>query len=202
MTRWFPSIVALAMLGACDSVEDGNETENEEEVITTVVLTFAPNGGGADVVATWADPEDDGNPVIDAITLSDAEDYTLSVEFFNELEEEPEDITEEIADEDDEHQIFFTGSAVQSPATGANAEAVVTQMYDDMDGGGLPVGLENTITTDATGSGTFTVTLRHLPPESGEAVKVDGLAEDVAAGGLASIAGDTDISVDFDLTVN
>lgn len=45
------------------------------------------------------------------------------------------------------------------PATGDNAVAVVKHVYDDQDAGGLPVGLENTFTTDPSGTGEFTVTL-------------------------------------------
>ena len=38
-----------------------------------------------------------------------------------------------------------------------------------------------------TGTGTLTVILRHLPPENDVAVKVEGLAEQVAADGIDSI---------------
>ena len=183
------TIAALALTVACNP-DEMTDDENPEEVITTVTLTFTP-GTGSDVVASFVDLQD-GNPTVDPITLSDAEDYTLTVEFLNELEDPAEDITEEIMDEDDEHQVFFTGGAVST---------LVTHAYDDQDGGGLPVGLDNTITTDAVGTDTLTVTLRHLPPEGGEAVKVAGMAETVAAEGFGAIGGDTDVSVDFDLTV-
>ncbi|MFT5684716.1 MAG: hypothetical protein ACI8RZ_005660, partial [Myxococcota bacterium] len=69
------------------------------------------------------------------------------------------------------------------------------------DDGGLPVGLENTITTLAVGSGELTVTLRHLPLESDQAVKVDGLAEDVADGGFGAIGGENDVQVTFNIEV-
>lgn len=186
MLRYLPVAV---LLSAC---VDTPPTGDDPEVITTVELTFTPAGGGTDVVASWADPENDGSPVIDSIVLLDTEDYALSVAFLNELEDPAEDITAEIEDEAEHHQIFFTGTALD----------VITVDYADTDSGGLPIGLANDVTTDATGTGELTVTLRHLPDEGGVAVKVAGLAETVAADGdFSGIPGDTDASVTFPVTV-
>ena len=194
----------LLFTGACADVEGDDhdhDHDHENEVITTVELAFTPQSGGSALVFTWADPEDDGSPVIDDIALTDGETYDVALSFLNELEDPPEDITEEIGDEAEEHQVFFTGSGVQGPATGTNANAVVEQAYGDSDGDGLPLGLDNTFATLGTGSGELTVTLRHLPEENGSAVKVDDLAEDVASGGLGSIGGDTDVDVTFNIAV-
>ena len=96
----------LALLAGCGDVEKPAET-NEEEVITTVQLTFSPSDGGDAVVAAWDDPENDGSPVIDSIVLSDAADYSLAVRFLNAFEDPAEDITEEVDAESDQHQVFF-----------------------------------------------------------------------------------------------
>lgn len=197
---WVVPLFTLAM-GACNDASNPEGELNENEVITTVVATFTPQSGGTALVYRWADPENDGDPVVDAIELSDAEDYTLGVQFLNELEDPPEDITLEVDAESDVHQVFFFGTAVAGPATGPNPEAVVTQAYADSDTNGLPVGLENTIVTDTVGTGTFTVLLRHMPPESETAVKVAGLAEDAATNGFDALPGDTDAEVGFDLVV-
>lgn len=198
MTRLLP--LPLLLLVACGDVEKPDET-NPEEVITTVGLVFTPDSGGAASEFRWADPENDGSPVIDDIMLTDGESYTLAVSFLNELEDPAEDITEEVDAESDQHQVFFTGSAVEGPATGENASAVVSQAYDDTDANGFPVGLSNLIGTLGAGSGTFTVTLRHMPPEDGSDVKTGELAGDVATGGIESLPGDTDATVDFSLMV-
>jgi len=196
----------LLTLSACSDVEghdhDGHDHhDHEHEVMTTVILTFTDIATAEELVFTWADPENDGSPVVDDILLVDGVDYAVGLQILNELEEPAEDITPEIADEDDEHQFFFTGSAVEGPATGANPDAVVVHAYADTDINGLPLGLENDILTVAAGSGDFTVTLRHMPPESGNAVKVEGLAEDVAEGGFSSIGGADDIQITYSLTV-
>ena len=192
----------LLLLSGCQDVEDDHDHDHEHEVMTTITLTFSPESGGDDLVFSWADPEDDGSPVIDDIMLADGENYDVAMSVFNELEEPAEEVTPEILDEADQHQVFFTGSAVQGPATGMNASAVVEHEYADQDEGELPLGLSNRIDAQlGTGSGELIVTLRHMPPESGEAVKVAGLAEDVAEGGFGSIGGANDIQVTFPLTV-
>jgi hypothetical protein len=189
----------LALTG-CFDVENPDEGENEGEVITRVSLTFTPDGGGDAVVAAFADPENDGNPTVDPITLANGTSYRLALTFENQLADPVEDLTVEVAAEADEHQVLVYGSAVQGPATGDNAAAVVTHAYADEDDAGLPIGLENTITATAAGSGDFKVMLRHLPAEGGVAVKVEGLAESFAVDGNG-IAGDADVDVTFALTV-
>ena len=200
--RSLMTVATLAlMLGTgCNDVNDP-DGDNEEEVITTVGLVFTPQGGGDTVNASWADPENDGSPVIDDITLAAGTTYDLAVTFTNELADPAEDITEEVEAEDDEHQVFYLGSAVEGPANVGNAEAVATHAYADNDGEGNPVGLANTVEATTAGSGEFQVVLRHLPPEDGTPIKVAGLARTVSDSGVGTLPGDSDVDVTFDLTV-
>ncbi|MEM6929966.1 MAG: hypothetical protein AAF602_23715 [Myxococcota bacterium] len=191
------TLLLAAGLVACTGETDPVDGE-EMEVITTLTLIFTPQSGGADLEFVATDPMNTGDLTVDPIELSDAEDYDLAVTFFNDLEDE--DITEEIEEEDDEHQVFFTGSGVVGPASDS-MDAVVTHAYGDTDGGGLPIGLANSVVTDAEGTGDFTVTLRHLPPENDVVVKVAGLEDIVAMEGFGGIPGENDIQVTFDLTV-
>lgn len=201
ITRTFISLslcASLSAIAACG--DDAADHGNENEVITTVTLTFTPEGGGTVVTAAFNDPDGDGGdpPTVDPIDLV-AGAYTMTVTFENRLEDPPEDITAEVSDESDEHQIFFTGTAVTGPA-GEQAGAPLTHAYSDTDANRLPVGLSNTITA-AAGTGELTVTLRHLPPVNDVAVKTADLASQVAAGGFASIGGSTDAQVNFTVTV-
>lgn len=199
ITRLTPLFLLFA--GGCGDVEDtDHDHDHETEVVTTVVLTLAPSAGGPDLTFTWTDPENDGSPVIDDVVLPSGA-YTMSLQFLNGLEDPPEDLTPEIDDEADQHQVFFTGSGVEGPATGTNAAAVITQAYADTDAGGLPVGLSNDVTTVRTGTGELIVTLRHMPPENGEPVKTAGAAEAVASGGFGAIGGDDDAQVVFPIEV-
>lgn len=207
MKRIFPiASTLLFIMTGCSDVEgddhDHDHHDHEHEVITTVVLSFSSQADDSEILEfVWADPENDGSPVVDDIVLEDGVAYDVYVEFLNGLEDPAEDITPEIADEAEEHQIFFTGSGVEGPATGSNDDAVVSHAYLDADTEGLPVGLENEIVSLTAGSGELILTLRHMPEESGSPVKVEGAAEDVAEGGFSSIGGANDVSVTFSITV-
>ena len=201
-THHHNTALLLIALTACACADTENPQEvNDNELITTVVLSFTPQTGGDVLEFRWADPENDGSPEMDDIVLLDSADYEVTVAFLNELEDPAEDITGEVAAEADEHQVFFTGTAVEGPATADNPDAVITHAYADTDANGFPVGLDNVVVTEATGTGTFTVTLRHLPPENEISVKTGSLADDVAASGFDAIPGDTDAQVSFDLIV-
>jgi hypothetical protein len=180
-------LVLLALIGCSDDIA----TINSGEVITTVVLAFTPETG-SDIVVLANDPDGDGGeaPTIDPINLV-AGRYTLAVGFQNRLEDPPEEITEEVADEAEDHQVFFTGSAVAGPLMPA---------YDDSDRNGLPIGLQNTVVA-APGTGMLTLTLRHLPPVNGTPVKTGQLADQARAEGTASLPGESDAVVTFPVTV-
>src|ERR1041384_6023855 len=115
MTKHSLVLAALcsAALAACS---DDGETTNENEVITTVILTFTPITGPA-VKATFNDPDGDGGtaPTIDPVNLA-AGSYTLGVQFQNQLTTPLEEITDEVREEKNFHLLLFTGSAVVGPA--------------------------------------------------------------------------------------
>ena len=184
--------------GACS--DDGAGGGNEGEVITTVTLSFVA-AGVAPVTASFDDLDGDGGdpPIIDPINLANGTTYTTLVRLLNKLEDPPEEITLEVADESDEHQLFFTGTAVNGPASDQPG-APLTHAYADADGNGLPIGLTNTFVA-ATGSGQLTLTLRHLPPVNDTPTKTADLAAQVKTGGFASVGGETDVSVSFMATV-
>ena len=107
---------------------------------------------------------------------------TGTIEFLNETETPAEDVTEEVEDEDDEHQIFYE--------IGGTLELDVT--YTDMDGDGNPVGLTFNALAGNASSGTFLVTLRHEPDKN---------AAGVSDGDITNAGGETDIAQSFDLTI-
>ena len=194
--------LALLTVGpAACSGEDGPGTGNENEVFTTITLTLTPMAGGSPVVAVVDDPDGDGGkaPTVQPIALSPGM-FDMSVKFENRLAKPPENLTEEVEDEATQHQIFFTGNAVNGPASNAPG-APLTHTYADMDSKGLPLGVVNRITA-AVGMGTLTVTLRHLPPINDVPQKMAGLADAVRMmGGFAGIAGSTDVQVTLPVRV-
>jgi hypothetical protein len=183
-------ILMLFFLLACSDVEEHDHHNHENEMMTTINLTFTSDGGNN--TFTWADVEQSGTPSIDDISLAADTVYTLTLEILNELEEPAEDITEEILDEADEHQVFFTGTDVG---------VLYTQTYNDEDGNGIPLGLENTISTLGAGEGGFSLVLRHMPAENGNPTKVEGLAEQVDEEGFTNVGGNNDFDITFPLIV-
>jgi hypothetical protein len=191
-------ILLITLLAACS---DGASGGPSNELITTVTLTFTPTGGGTPVVASFKDDDGDGGnpPTVGPVNLTNGASYMLGVQFLNELETPPEDITLEVKDESDTHQVFFTGSAVRGPAT-SNTTGPLVHSYADTDANGFPIGLANTVAA-STGTGMLTVTLRHLPPVNDTAVKTATLADTVKAMGIAALPGDSDVNVTFAVTV-
>jgi hypothetical protein len=190
------ALILAITLAACG--DDGGQV-SENELITTVALTFTPAGGGTPIVAEFDDPDGDGGlpPSVDPVDLT-AGMYTLAVQFQNRLESPPEEITDEVRDEGEQHLILYTGSAVVGPAT-PNTAGPLTHAYADTDANGLPIGLSSTIVA-ATGTGMLVVTLRHMPPEQPPEKASDTL-EIVKASGIDAIGGSTDATVTFSVTV-
>lgn len=196
MHRFFPVLLPIGLTVACSDVkEDAHAHDHSHGLTTALVLHFTDADGAVDSF-WWEDPEADGVAVqIDEIVLTAGIDYGLELEVLNQLAEPVDDVTVEIAEAGTEHQFFFTGDAVRGPASDSES-AFLQHTYADTDATGLPLGIQNQLTTLGSGTGALTVTLRHLPNE-GSPIKVDGLAETVAAEGFGSIGGETDIQVTF-----
>ena len=175
------SALFLGFLSACNSDDVENPTPpNEEEVITTLLLNFT--NAGQTTTFAYRDPDGDGgNPATqqDDVVLSANTTYTLTIEFLNEAETPAEDITAEVEEEGDEHQVFI------SNATGA---LPFTYTYGDQDVNGNPIGLTGTVTTGDATTGSMTVTLKHQP-------EVKSATSTIADG-------ETDIEVSFAVSIN
>ena len=179
---------------------DGHD-QNPNEIITTLKLVFSPAHGGDSFSVTWADPELDGDPTVEDITIRPNQDYTVTFHVFNELEEPTEDVTIEITDEMDEHQVFFSGSAVQGPCNTENPHAILDHRYTDLDNYGAPIGLTNAFTSRAAGTGILSVLLRHMPKVNDRPLKTNDLAAVMDTDGLTALPGSTDINVNFNVIV-
>ena len=95
----------------------------------------------------------------------------------NETEDPAENVTEEIEEEDLDHQFFYTvGSGLD-----------VTTEYTSFDSAGNELGLTFELNTAGASSGGLTFTLRHEPNKPNT--------------GLADAGGETDIEVTFSVAV-
>lgn len=178
---WALPLFSILLFTSCE--KDDPDVPNEEELITTLVYTLTPQGGGTAVEFRFTDLDGDGGnaPVIVNGTLAANTVYDGVITLLNEAESPAENISEEVQAEAEEHQLFF-----------AVAGASATIAYADTDADGNPIGLLSTLTSAGASSGTLTITLRHEPNKS---------ATGVVAGNIANAGGETDIEVTFDVTV-
>ena len=174
------ALLASTLIFASCSDDDDNTPEpvNEEEVITTLTVTL--ESGSDTVVMQYQDLDGDG-PDAATVTvsgsLSNNTTYAGSIVLLNETESPAENITEEVEEEDDEHQFFYT--------VGAGLD--VDTEYSNFDGDGNPLGTMFVLNTGIPSSGGLTFTLRHEPNKPNT--------------GLENAGGETDIEVTFDVTV-
>lgn len=175
--------LALALFTLVSCVKEEPEIPNEEELITTLIYTLTPDGGGDVVVFSFLDPDGDGGiePTINSQTLAANRTYSGVVELLNELETPFENIAEEVEEEGDEHQFFFRTNLV-----------TLNFLYDDEDSEGNPIGLKTKVVTGEAGTGQFTITLRHEPDKD---------AAGVSDGDISNAGGETDIEVVFDAAI-
>lgn len=170
-------LALVAGLSSCkkddDLVDSPQPTINEEEVITTMTLTFVDDAGvQPTVTATFRDPDGDGGlgaDIFDTIRLQNNTTYNVSITLLNETVTPAEDLTVEVQEEDDEHFLCFSPS-------GADLSIIRT----DTDGV-YEVGLESQWTVGAVSTGTTLISLKHQP----------GVKDGTCA------PGETDIEVDF-----
>ena len=177
------SFIAFAAVLSCNDSDDPIII-NEEEVITTVTATLTPVGGGTIITLQSRDLDGDG-PNVPVITISGNlapnTTYSGAIEVLNETVTPAENITEEVEEEGDEHQFFFTPT-----------NSVVTVAYADMDINGDPIGIEFTLTTTNASSGNLTVTLIHEPNKN---------AAGVSSGDITNAGGETDAEATFAIGV-
>ena len=167
---------------ACSNDDDNTPIPvNEEEVITTLTVTLAPEGGGTAITLQTQDLDGDGPnaPVVTVSgNLATGVIYNGSLVVLNETVTPAENITLEIEEEDDEHQFFYT--------VGGGLD--ITTEYGNIDRNGNPLGTEFTVSAAVSGSGTLTFTLRHEPKKPNDGTLVDA-------------GGETDIAATFNVTV-
>jgi hypothetical protein len=184
-------IAALFTIGACKKDDDvpvtPTDPPNEEEVITTAILTLIDTVGAVDdtsrLIFRDVDGEGGNAPEITSDTLTNGHHYLGFIRLLNEAGDPVEDITEEVEEEATVHQFFFE-------VTGA----ALTWTYADTDVNGKPIGLRTSWDAPAgpASSGSLKVTLRHEPDKN---------APGVSDGDITNAGGETDLEVTFPVAI-
>jgi len=153
------------------------------ELITTLSYALTPVGGGPTVTLSFFDEDGDGGntPIVSEGLLDVNTTYSGTIKLLNELDTPVENVGDEVAAEDEDHQFFFDATISD-----------LTIEYNDQDADGNPLGLNSILTTGAASSGSITIVLRHEP---------DKFAAGVSEGDIANAGGETDIEVTIPVTV-
>lgn len=128
---------------------------NEEEIITTIAVTFEDQSG-IDTPVTFRFFDGDGaggNPpsVFDTIRLQQSSIYNAHILLLNETLTPPDTISNEVRNEGVDHLFCFSYAGISLDIQRTDSD------------GTFEIGLESTWTTTTSGSGNVTITLRHQP---------------------------------------
>lgn len=157
-----PIILLMISLMGCEKDEQIGE-ENEEEVITTMILKFSPQGGGSAIEFKFEDSDGPGGaaPNVDAIRLASNKSYNVQLVLLNTTTNPVDTISNEVEEEGAEHRFYFIPDA--------NSNISVTNL--DEDENGLPLGLNSVWVTGSEAMGNINVVLRHyagFPPDKAQ----------------------------------
>ncbi|SFU70900.1 hypothetical protein SAMN05216480_11523 [Pustulibacterium marinum] len=175
--------ISSITLFSCSDDDDTPVVINEEEVITTMNVTLT--SGSQTITLQSQDLDGDGpdDPVItvDGNFAANAT-YNGTIQLLNETEDPAEDVTEEVEEENLDHQFFYI----------ATGEAIASTTYDDIEDEGNPVGVHFILTTGEAGDATLQIVLKHEPEKD---------AEGVSDGDMTNAGGETDFDATFPITV-
>lgn len=177
--------IALAFTACKD--EDKNPEKpatpsNPTEIITSVKLVLEEEGTGNLVIATWKDADGDGpgQPVITPLALTAGKTYQGQVLLLDESKSPVDTISNEVEEEHNVHQFFYTVSG------DASSRVIITK--EDKDDNNLPVGLSTNVSVlaGAAANGSLKLVLKHY----------DGINKSADES-----VGDTDVDATFPLGV-
>ncbi len=171
-------VSSIIFTGCSDDDDLGPDDGDGEELITTVTYTLSSSNNTVILKFTDIDGEggSDGTYSVDGSLMANTL-YTGAIKLENETESPIENITEEIKEEDDEHEFFYTSSI---------SGLIITKT--DKDDNGNDVGIETTLETGSAGAGTISVILKHEPTKPNDGTSADA-------------GGSTDIEVTFNVSV-
>lgn len=188
--------LALATFAFASCESEDPIAENDEEVITDVMLSFTElNTSGTPVGTKFSFKASDPQgielgtaPTIETVNLVKGKTYRMEITVANSIAKE--DITAEILAEADEHQFYFLGTAfVGSPP--------LTIAYDDVTG--QLIGLRTKVTVAASpgfNNALMRVILRHDLNKSFAGANSPTFQNYEQAGG------ESDLDINFPLVIN
>ena len=171
------SLLILLITTSCIKGLEAPELINEEELITTLVISL--DSGTETLEFRYTDLDGDGpsQGVFQIQDLKAHTNYSGRISFLNESESPAEDITEEVEEESDDHQVFYLVNGLDLTIESTN-----------LDSKGYYLGTEFNLSTASPSQGQLQFILRHLPTKPND-------------GNPATAGGATDLSVAFTLQI-
>ena len=152
------------------------EIVEEQELITTVELQFQASGEAPQTIRWEVDQTN-----ATTVTLKANTAYEVAITFLDESDPgDVENITEEVQEEADEHQVFYEFSGVTIDLSSGRS--------DTLDSDGNPVFLHTVWNATATGTGIIKAYLIHEPTSKTSTTR-------------AGFGGETDVAIEIPLTV-
>jgi hypothetical protein len=184
------AFVAILVISSCNKDDEPTKQPdpvNEEELITTVRIVFAPVGGGNTITMSYKDLDGDGPGVAEnTVSGTFALNKTYNGEIFvlDETKTPADNVSAAILVEAVDHQFFYqkTGtlpSFVYTPATEA---------ANNYDSNGKPLGYKTKFVTTTAATGSLRVVLKHEGNKS---------AVGVANGDYTNATGASDFDIIF-----
>lgn len=175
------SIIIISILLITNSCEKNNHNHNDHDVINKVTMELTSST--ENTTLTFEDIDGDGGiaPTITSGSIKGNMTYSGVIRLYTLHDNHYDELTSEILAEGEKHQFFFSSNV---PG--------ISFIYSDKDTLNQPIGLSNTIKTIGTGTGIIRVILRHEPNKS---------ATGVAEGDITNAGGETDIEIEFPITV-
>lgn len=173
-----------AILWMACSNDDIPKQVNEEEVITEVSLIFTDESGTS-TAYTYIDPKYREESYEDPIIyLESDKNYTVNTAFYDKSNpEEPEDITQEVMEEKNDHFVEYRFHAIDINITRIDEE-------ESTDDDGIKIGVYTEWETGETSEGSVQQTLIHQP-ETKNTENPNG----------NHTGGETDVEVVFDVII-
>lgn len=182
-------LLSIAMLGTLFIIGCKKDPTPvlEQELITTLKITLTDTAAPYSQYSfTFKDIDGDGGtpPTIDTIKVPAGKTYHASLLLLDERSTPADTTSNEINELNKEHQFFYKSTPV---------DVFTNFTYLTFDDNGKPLGTEFSLKSKSSAaSGVLRVTLRHQPNKNGAGV---------ANGDITNADGETDIEVDFPVTL-
>ena len=166
-------VLAISLVYSCS--KDDPDAVNQQEYISNVVLKVQSSDGSSQTV-NWDISEQNTQ----SINLKANSDYKVEVSFLNNSDpSDIDDVTLEVIEEADQHQVFYEFASVSVDVTSAS---------DDVKDGSRGVLIKSIWNASASGAGTVRVYLIHQPTNYSGTTRED-------------IGGFNDVSIDIPITI-